>query len=208
MDASSAAYANDQLGGSASNSADKRERQTERNLLASRSRRSISHFLGGTQLERTESSSGLSMFGDMISSSAETQAFTGTSESEHYLKDLITDNEIEQIRLGNENLLTKLVSVYVFEDATKVRSFLEDHPSVPDFLLEAVPSLRESFGDGAILQLQISPDEDVPLTIYAIALWNGTLDDARVALNKFDASWWTANGPKASGRVVVDYQLV
>jgi len=207
MDTSFAAYADDQLG-TGWNFSNYDQRRSGRISLASRSGRSISHLMGGPHEYGTKSPAMLDDFVQVLSSFAEAQVSEGAAESDDYLDKLITDNEIEQIRSANEDLFGRLLSAYVFEDAPKVRAFLGDHPSVSDFLLEVLPFLRESFGNGVILQLQIPSDEDLPVTIYAVALWDGTLDDVRVALNRFDESWWTANGHKASGRVVVDYQLV
>jgi hypothetical protein len=207
MDSSAASYANDQLG-NGWNSFIQLERPSNRIAHTSRSRRSISHLLGGTHIYGTESQSRPVDLAGILSSFSADQASIRTAENDDYLKSLITDNEIEQIRSENQDLLNGLMSVYVFEVATKVLPFLEDHPSVPHFLLEAVPFLRKSFGDSVILQLQIPPDEDVPLTIYAVALWDGAVEDATAALRKFDDSWWTANGHRASGKIVIDYQLV
>ena len=207
MHSSAAAYATDQLG-SEWYSSDRTQPGRGRVTHPSRSTQSISNLLGRDFTFGTESSITSNEPVEFFSSFAAAQDPTGIAEDDDYLKSLINDNEIEQIRSENVNVLSKLLSVYVFENSITVRSFLEDHPSTPDLLLEAVPFLRESFGDGVILQLQIPPDEELPLTIYAVALWEGTLEGARLALNKFDETWWTANGHRALGRIVVDYQLV
>lgn len=205
MDSSGAAYADDQLGGRWNSHQD--QLQSGRLSRSFRGTQSISNLLGYEPANVTKSST--------ISDDHEephlvfaAQVSTERAAVDHYLKGLINDSEMEQIRSENENVLSRLLSAYVFEDHVRVRSFLEDHPSTPELLLEAAAFLRKSFGDGVILQLQIPPDEELPLTIYAVALWEGTLEDARSALNKFDDTWWTTNGHRASGRIVVDYQLV
>lgn len=207
MDRSAASYANDQLG-YCWDSLSVPGRMINRATHIARSKRSISHLLGGSQANGPENQNRSGFQDESLSSFGATNNSTVAAKSDDYLKTLITDNEIAQIRSENESLLNKLLSQYVFEDGTKVRTFLEDHPSVPHFLFEALPFLKKSFGDNAILQLQIPPDEDGPFTIYAVAIWEDTVEAARNALKNFDDSWWIANGHKASGKVVVDYQLV
>jgi hypothetical protein len=165
-------------------------------------------LLGEVYIYGNENSTRSDNLPGMLSSFGDGHVSAGKAEDSEYLKNLITDSEIEQIRSENKNLVNRLLSVYVFEDATKIRSFLEDHPSVPDVLSEAAPFLIKSFGESAILQLQIPPDEDIPVAVYAVALWDGPLEDARAALRAFDQMWWTANSQKTSGRIVFDYQLV
>jgi hypothetical protein len=172
----------------------------------SRARRSISSILGGAHTFENQSSTTSDDFSNLLSSFG---AGSGKEPSgDEYLKRLLTDNEIERIRSDNESLTEKLLSVFVFEDAKTVRSFLGDHPSIPDFLIGAAPLLKKSFGDSAVLQLQIPLDDEIPTTIYAVALWDGTLESARAALKKFDDAWGTSNSHTASGRIVFDYQLV
>lgn len=206
MDNSGAAYATDQLGG-AWISSDQERRSRGRISHPPRSTQSISSLLGRDLAFGIGSSSRSNDSVESFSSAA-AQRSIRVVEDNDYLENLINDNEIQQIRSENEHVLSRLLSFYVFEDGARVRSFLEDHPSTPDLLLEAVPFLKGSFGDRAILQLQIPPDEELPLTIYAVALCEGTLEDARLALNKFDESWWAVNGHRALGKIVVDYQLV
>lgn len=177
MEESGASYANDQLG-SGWGSATLSERPFGRIAAASKSRRSISHLLGGAYVYGAESSTRSDDYAEMLSTFGANRVSAGIVESDDYLKNLITDNDIDQIRSENRDLLDSLLSVYVFEDGSKVRSFLEDHPSVPDVLSEAAPFLKKSFGDATILQLQIPPDEDIPVAVYAVALWDGPRGDA------------------------------
>jgi hypothetical protein len=201
MASSGSAYANDKLRSGWNSS--QNQGQSGRIFQIPISTQSISDLLGRNHTdvaphEPTES----------LTSFASAQDSIVTPGADVYLQSLINDNEIEQIRSSNEFVLSRLLSVYVFDDETKVRSFLEDHPSTTHLLLEAVPFLRNSFGDDVILQLQIPQDEDAPPTIYTVALWEGTLDEARIALKKFDDTWWTAISHRALGRIVIDYQLV
>ena len=206
MGSSGSAYVFDQLGGESSPRQFRVESIRFRNT--SRVSQSISNLLGREHPDVAANSRISYEPGESLGALAMVQNSAELAEDADYFNRLIDDREIAKIRFENQSLLDRLLSVYVFEDSAKVRSFLEDHPSTSSLLLEAIPFLRASFGVEAILQLQIPIDEDPPLTIYAVALWDGTLEDARRALDKFDAIWWTANCHRASGRIVIDYQLV
>jgi hypothetical protein len=100
-----------------------------------------------------------------------------------------------------------LLKAYVFEEDLIVREFLAVHRSVPQLLLEAVPVLKNFFGEIAVLNLRVISDESGVGTIYGIVSWQDTAEAARSALRKFDESWWIAASEKASGRVMFDYLL-
>jgi hypothetical protein len=114
----------------------------------------------------------------------------------------------DEMKPALELLIELLQKEYVFEDRSRVTSFLEDRPSLPQVLLEAVTHLKDSFGTNATFQLQLPLEEDLPVAIYAVALWKESLQEARTALQHFDDSWWRESSKRASGRIVFDYQLV
>lgn len=207
MNSSGAAYVNDQLGNGWIFSAQGLP-HLGRFGPALGSKQSIFSLLGQDHIAGNENYVTSNETFELISSLAAVQVSAEPIETPDHLRSLINENEIRQIRSDNEGVLRALLNIFVFEKNTRVRSFLEDHPSVSDLLLEAAPFLSQSFGDNAVLQLQIPPDEDIPVTIYAEALWEGTLEEARAALKNFDEAWWIANSRRASGRVVIDYQLV
>jgi hypothetical protein len=130
------------------------------------------------------------------------------NEGYMYINTTFADRETGQARSEQQQLLDRLQQGYIFGERSKIVSFLEDRPSLPQILLEALPHLAESFGPSTTLQLQLPVEEDVPVAIYAVALWRGTLEDARTALQHFDDSWWSNSSKRASGRIVFDYQLV
>jgi hypothetical protein len=51
-------------------------------------------------------------------------------------------------------------------------------------------------------------EDGPPTAIYALALWRGERKLARLALQRFDETWWLNNLKKAGGRIVFDYELV
>jgi hypothetical protein len=130
------------------------------------------------------------------------------SESYVYVNTFVPNQGMEQTQWERGLLIDRIQKDYVLEDRVKVRSFLEDRPSLPQILLEAVAHLKESFGTNVTLQLQVPLEEEVPASIYAVVLWTGGLQEARAALQRFDDSWWRESSKKASGRIVFDYQLV
>jgi hypothetical protein len=125
-----------------------------------------------------------------------------------YIDTLLPKQDTDQMKPALELLIELLQKDYVFEDRSRVTSFLEGRPSLPQILLEAVAHLKDSFGTDATFQLQLPLEEDLPVAIYAVALWNDSLLEARAALQHFDDSWWTESSKRASGRIVFDYQLV
>jgi len=207
MSSSSAAYSKDQEGTVWSPFASTRD-QSGRVSLRIQSRPSISNLLGGPHAFGGQAPTKYDDCAEGLSSFGATSLSPGRDEGDDYLQSLITDNEVEQIRIQGESALNRLQSTYVFEDPNKLSAFLEDYPSVSDLLLVAAPLLKLSFGEGTVLHLQIPPEEDVPVTVYAVALCDGTLEDARIALHRFDDLWITDANQKGSGRVVFDYQLV
>jgi len=125
-----------------------------------------------------------------------------------YIDTLLSKQGADEKKPALKPLIDLLQKEYIFEDRSKVTSFLEDRPSLPQVLLEAVTHLKESFGTHAIFQLQLPLEEDLPVAIYAVALWKESLQEARTALQHFDDSWWRESSKRASGRIVFDYQLI
>jgi len=97
---------------------------------------------------------------------------------------------------------------FVLPPDTSVEDFLKDHRTLPQILLESVGPLRLAFGAQIIVSLKVPVDESGASTLYAVAMWRGSVRDARAALETFDDSWWIANSQQASGRLVYTYELV
>jgi hypothetical protein len=125
-----------------------------------------------------------------------------------YINTFLPKQGTDEMKPALEPLIELLQKEYVFEDRSRVTSFLEDRPSLPQVLLEAVAHLKDSFGTHVTFQLQLPLEEDLPVAIYAVALWKESLQQARTALQHFDDSWWNESSKRASGRIVFDYQLV
>jgi hypothetical protein len=105
-------------------------------------------------------------------------------------------------------VLAELRREYIFADQAAVQAYVTNNRAVAAILLEAVPHLRACFGTGISLTLDTLAEDGPTRSIYALALWNGDRQKARVALSVFDETWWKKNLKRAAGKVVVDYELI
>jgi hypothetical protein len=97
--------------------------------------------------------------------------------------------------------------VLPLEDCS-VSSFLTEHRTMSQLLIEAIPHLKECFGEDAIFGLRILVDEAGSRTLYAVVMWPGAVIDVRNALCRFDETWWLAHSRQAAGHLVFTYELV
>jgi hypothetical protein len=75
-------------------------------------------------------------------------------------------------------------------------------------LIEAIPHLRQHFGNGTVFSLRATVDEYGGQALYAVAMWPGNVQDARNSLEHFDEQWWIANSRQAAGDLTFTYELV
>jgi hypothetical protein len=118
------------------------------------------------------------------------------------------EQEMSAFTAAHHEALKELQRFYVFPTDASVESFLADHRTVPQILLEAAGPLREIFGAGTIFVLRAPIDTSGSRTLYAVAMWPGKVVDVRTALSKFDEGWWIARVPQASGRLAFTYELI
>lgn len=104
--------------------------------------------------------------------------------------------------------LAELQKTFVFSPDSSVSNFLSEHPELTQILLEASAHLREHFGAATVLNLRAPIDESGSQTLYAVAMWPGSVGHVRRALAKFDDSWWIAHSRSASGHLAFTYELV
>jgi hypothetical protein len=74
--------------------------------------------------------------------------------------------------------------------------------------LEAIPALKTCFGPQAVFALRAPIDDSGSQTLYAVAIWPGSMREVREALEKFDETWWIQHSQKASGYLTFTYELV
>lgn len=117
------------------------------------------------------------------------------------------DREMTRFASAQEEDLKRLLKEFVMENTSSTESFLKNHRSLVEVLLDSVSHLRRSFGGDTTLRLDVGFEEAIPTTIRAAALWKGSLASAREALAQFDESWWLENVKRGRGRIVFDYEL-
>ena len=89
-----------------------------------------------------------------------------------------------------------------------MRTFLANHPIIPQILLESVPHLKKYFGANVVCNLRAPIDEGGSRTISAVVMWPGEVRSVRQALGGFDDSWWIARTAQTAGLLTFTYELV
>jgi hypothetical protein len=127
-------------------------------------------------------------------------------EQRDILRDL--EQQMAAFEAEHEDALNELRRRYVLPIDSSVTGFLRVHRAIPQLLILAMPRLKLYFGTGTVFTLRAPIDESGARTLYAVAMWPGRVRDAKIALNKFDDEWWTANSVQASGNLYFTYELV
>jgi hypothetical protein len=107
----------------------------------------------------------------------------------------------------HEAVLREIRKSYVFPPDASVTLFLTEHRSISQLLLEAVPHLDACFGQDAVFHLRAPIDESGFQTLYAVAIWPGSVGCVRDALAAFD-HWWTPQSGRARGHLTFTYELI
>ncbi len=123
---------------------------------------------------------------------------------------ILADFEDEMVHFENEHnvIINDVRRNFVLPTNSSVEGFFNDHRTIPQLLLQAVPHVKRYFGADVVFNLRVPIDESGSQTLYAVAMWPGTLKDVRRALEQFDDAWWIANSRKASGYLTFTYELV
>jgi hypothetical protein len=103
--------------------------------------------------------------------------------------------------------ISDLKRSFGFPANESVAIFLAHHRSIPPILLAAVPRLKEYFGQDNIFNLEVSMDDDHSQTLYAVAIWHGTVQTAAQALDAFAENWWLDRMASTTADLVFTYQL-
>ncbi len=94
---------------------------------------------------------------------------------------------------------------FVFRNAAAVSSFLEDHRTVPQGLIEALPDLRKHFGQDTVFALEVWAEEGVR-ELYVFAIWYGAASEGMQSTIAFNEAW-AERSCALGARVNVSYEL-
>lgn len=118
------------------------------------------------------------------------------------------ERQMSEFEVNHQNLLAEVRKHYVFHQDISVNAFLSSHRTIPPLLLQAIPRLKDFFGEDTVFALRAPIDESGAQTLYVVARWPGIVRKARMALDEFDEAWWIPNSRQASGDLVFTYELV
>jgi hypothetical protein len=118
------------------------------------------------------------------------------------------ERQMRDFQAEHDSALQDVRRNYVLPPDTSVVTFLSEHRTLPQILLEAAAHLRDSFGAGIVFKLRAPIDESGSSILYAVAMCPGPVADVRAALDRFDEDWWIAHSPQAGGRLSFTYELL
>jgi hypothetical protein len=119
----------------------------------------------------------------------------------------LLEQEMAVFACEHEQSLKDVKKNYVASDRDLVESFLTQHRTMPELLLEAAPKLKEWFGNDAVLSLRLVSEDATSATLFGSVVWRGSVADARRALAGFDEGWWLSKMAQAGGRLAFTYEL-
>jgi hypothetical protein len=117
------------------------------------------------------------------------------------------DYQVVRIDAQHDQLMSEIRRLYVMVNETSVSDYLRSHRRVPPLLVNAVPQLREFFGN-VTLSLFATSDENGWDMLYAAVQWRGEPQEALAALDRFDDAWWLANSYPVGASLTFTYKLV
>jgi hypothetical protein len=117
------------------------------------------------------------------------------------------ENQMAAFALEHEGFLQQIRKHFVLPADSSVTTFLTEHRSIPQTLVEAVGHLKECFGADTVFRLGTTADEAGLRTLHIAVIWPGRVVDARTALAKFD-DWWLDRVRPGAGYLTFTYELV
>lgn len=95
---------------------------------------------------------------------------------------------------------------FVFRNTNEVSAFLQDHRTVPQALIEALPDLKKHFGQESTLALEVWSEEEGARELYVLAIWRGEASAGMEATIAFNEAW-AERSCALDARVNVSYEL-
>lgn len=122
---------------------------------------------------------------------------------------ILHDLEQQMVRHEQEHItmVEEVARNFAVPRDNSVQNFLSAHRVLPQFLIQALPHLREHFGN-VVFALRATSDEYGWQRLYVDALWPGDSIEAFRAIDRFQDAWWIANSHMTAGHLTFTYRLV
>ena len=117
------------------------------------------------------------------------------------------EKSFSEVTEKQQSALSEIRKSFVFRDEEAVTSFLRDHRTISQLLLEALSVLKTFFGVETVFELKVLTEEDGSREMYAMAEWPGPAREAMRALDNFIGNWWIERSGTAGGRLNFTYEL-
>ncbi len=117
------------------------------------------------------------------------------------------ESQLPEVSEKRQSALSEIRKSFVFRDEEAVTSFLRDHRTIAQLLLEALPALKKFFGVETVFELKVLTEEDGSREMYAMAEWPGPAREAMRALDNFIENWWIERSGTVGGRLNFTYEL-
>lgn len=117
------------------------------------------------------------------------------------------EQQMARYEADHQAMLGEVARCYVMPKDNSVRRFLNAHRALASILLQALPRLRDQFGD-TVFALRQTSDEDGWQNLCIDAIWSGNAAEAYAAIDRFEDAWWVANSHMGAGRLIFTYRLV
>ena len=118
------------------------------------------------------------------------------------------ERQMLAFQIEHEAALKDVRRFFVLPPDASVLTFLNEHRTIPQVLLEAATHLRASFTATTIFNLRVPIDESGSRALYAVVVWPGAVRDVRAALDRFDEAWWISHSRQTAGYLAFTYELV
>jgi hypothetical protein len=117
------------------------------------------------------------------------------------------ERQMERHEQEHRVMVTEITRAFLMPRDNSVEEFLSSHRTLPQFLIQALPHLREFFGD-VLFSLRATGDEYGWQQLYVDIHWAGTSDEAFQAIDRFQDGWWIAHSNMTAGHLTFTYRLV
>lgn len=90
---------------------------------------------------------------------------------------------------------------YVYDTSSEVTAIIDENSQVAQTLIDAIPHIKEFFGEEVSIALRVSCDQESAPTLSANIQTTMEVSEARAARKSFNAAWWMRQ-PDTDGYMV------